>query len=212
MNKLNAYPSKVLVIFSFSILLFINANAQDSFTLASGTEVNIEGSSTLHAWKAIVNQVEGKLLPNSKFAKMKLKEGADVGTVSLKFEVNTIDGGRGETMNDKIKNALKAETSPYIEFAGSEAAKISSITEKGSNTFTVSSKGNLSMAGVTTPVVIMLEGTYTDENTIHFKGAYEMKMSDFDIEKPSAMFGTIVAGDDIKINFDLIFSNKTNKS
>ena len=201
---------------SFFVFLFLYATslliAQDSFSIAEDTEVNIEGSSTLHAWKAVVGKVDGTLVPDSKFAKMKLKEGSALGTVSLKFEVATIDGGRGDTMNDKIKNALKNDTSPYIEFKAAEPATIVSIIDKSSNKFKAVSKGSLSMAGVTKPVEIELEGEFIDQETIKFTGAREMKMSDFDIEKPSAMFGTIVAGDDIKINFNLVFSNKTTKS
>lgn len=186
--------------------------AQESYSISEDTEVNIEGSSTLHAWKAIVGKVEGNLMPHSKFAKMKIKEGAEVGVVSLKFEVATIDGGRGDTMNDKIKNALKNDTSPFIEFVAKEPAKIVSIAGDSENKFNVISKGDLSMAGVTKPIEINLIGEFVDKNTIKFTGAQEMKMSDFDIEKPSAMFGTIVAGGDIKINFNLVFSNKLTKS
>ena len=205
------YYLKISIFFLFTISSITVFSQSGTFNLTSDTEVNVEGSSTLHSWKTVVNNVEGELVAGNKFAKMKLKEGEEVGTVSLKFEVASMDGGRGDAMNDKITNALKASEAPFIEFTSTEPAKINSITNKTENTFTILSKGDLSMAGKTQPVEIELEGKYIDENTIEFTGKREMKMSDFDIEQPSAMFGTIVAGDDITINFNLQFSNSTNK-
>ncbi|MEM1137404.1 MAG: YceI family protein [Bacteroidota bacterium] len=203
--------SKVLL-FSFFLFHFtITFSQSNNFKITSDTEVNIEGSSTLHSWKAVVSNVEGELMAGNKFAKKKLKEGEEVGIVSLKFGVETIDGGRGDTMNDKIKKALKSSESPYIEFKSTKPAIVKTIINKADNTFNIVSKGELTMAGISKPVEIELEGKYIDASTIQFTGKRDMKMSDFDIEQPSAMFGTIVAGDDITINFNLLFSNTTNK-
>ncbi|UZR96033.1 YceI family protein [Chondrinema litorale] len=211
MKFLYNYYLKISLLFFFNIATIGVFAQSGTFKLTSESEVSVDGSSTLHSWKTAVNTVEGELQAGNKFAKMKLKEGEEVGTVALKFEVASMDGGRGDAMNDKITNAFKASENPYIEFKSTEPAVISSITNKVDNIFLITSKGELSMAGKTQPVEIQLEGKFIDANTIQFTGKREMKMSDFGIEQPSAMFGTIVAGDDITVNFDLKFSNTTNK-
>ena len=43
-------------------------------------------------------------------------------------------------------------------------------------------------------------------NTIKIKGEKVIKLQDYDIEPPSAMFGQIVVGDEVVVKFDLVFA------
>ena len=115
-----------------------------------------------------------------------------------------MDGGRGPSMNKKIKKALKAATYPHVSFTQTEAIHLAS---KDDGNTVVNATGSLNIAGVEKVVTIELTAT-TQENQLVFTGKYPMKMSDFDIEPPSAMFGQIETKDDITIEFELIYQTK----
>jgi len=54
---------------------------------------------------------------------------------------------------------------------------------------------------------VMMEVITEDNSKLSFKGTLPLKLSDFNIEPPSAMFGQIVTGDEITLNFELSFPN-----
>lgn len=180
--------------------------AQTSYQLAGESSITIHGASTLHDWKATVPDYEGSFQMTDALSKKKIKESTAVESAVLKFKVESIDGGRGPSMNKKIKTALLSTAHPQIVFELSEPAKITAVTN---DMFTLEAKGQLSIAGASQAVTLQLEGQRQDNGNLHFTTEKPLKMSDFKIEPPSAMFGQIVTKDDIKVAFDLILSPKS---
>jgi len=166
------------------------------------TKVSVDGTSTLHDWTAAVNEVEGKVLFNQDFLKQKKKAKEVATTAEMKFKVGSMDGGRGATMNTKIYNALKEEEHPYILFNSTSPISITGAEKNGK--FAVSVPGKLVVAGVEKAATIELNGERDTDGTFRFTGVEEIKFSDFGLERPSAMFGQIVTGDELKINFELV--------
>jgi polyisoprenoid-binding protein YceI len=88
--------------------------------------------------------------------------------------------------------ALKKEEYPKVVFELEEVKNTSTLT------------GSLTIAGTKKEVEIeaemVLEGT-----SMKLKGVKEITLQDFSMTPPTAMFGQIVVGDKVTVNFDLVF-------
>ena len=144
--------------------------------------VQIAGTSTIHAWTTQVNNIKGNLI---------MTEESIPQEVELEFEVATMESGRGQVMNDKIKKALSNDTHPWIKF------KSTQIKSEGDH---LSVLGDLNIGGVVKPISIEVE-----PNGQQYTTTVDLTFSLFEIEPPSAMFGQIKCGDEITITFDLTF-------
>lgn len=164
-------------------------------------QVTVTGGSTLHDWTVTCGAVED--YPSS--LELLLKEGGAIETFAFSVEVKSMEGGRGSIMNTKILNALKAEEHPHIKYRQTAPAAISQVDSEGN--FKLVSKGILQMAGVEKEVSVNVEGIFKG-GVLSFKASHPMKMSDFEIEQPSAMFGQIQTKDDITVNFDFRYQLK----
>jgi len=177
-------------------LLSISTNAQ-SYQLAADSAITmtVTGTSTLHGWTVAVKEV--KEVPQELAVSggdSKAIENFNFGAV-----ISSMDGGRGASMNTKITNALQAADHPIITYEQDEPLAISAIDDDGN--FTGISKGTIKMVGLEKLISIEVTGQKTVDGLV-LKGTKPLKFSEFEIEPPSAMFGQIVCGDDIAVNFE----------
>ncbi len=148
----------------------------------SESKIWVEGSSTLKDWTAVVNDWEGTITTTA--------EGT-IESVDISLIVKSMEGGRGPDMNAKIFKALKDESHPKITFKGAGA----SATDGAD----LAVKGTFAMAGKSKDITVGATGSL-DQG---LKGSYALKLSDFDIDPPTALFGAIVTYDDVKIVYEL---------
>ncbi len=163
-------------------------------------EVSITGTSTLHDWEVVAKDITE--LP----AQISINpDGPDLlQEFSFKVAVETMDGGRGASMNNKIKDAFKAEDNPFVTFRQTEPAKI--LNKKDGN-LNLQSSGILSMAGQEQAVEVKLIASMKDGQMV-FSGSHPLKMSDFGMEPPTAMFGQIKTRDDVVVHFKFQYNIK----
>lgn len=189
-----------LKIFFFCVLLAQLSVAQE-YTLApeDSYELAIDGTSTLHGWTAKASDITG--VPES----ISVTDGVlAITPMSIVTQVMSLDGGRGPAMNSKIQKALKVDTNPEVIFAIEKQVQIElgSLTDEG-----VPITGALTVAGKTQEVELITQVKVEDDKLL-ITGSRDMKMSSFDIEAPSAMFGQIKTNDDITIRFSVHYSSK----
>ena len=146
------------------------------------SKVWVDGTSTLKKWSAQVKSMQGTLT---------VDDNGQIDQVELSFDATTMDGGRGADMNKKIYKALKTSEHPNIVFKGQ-----STTATDGHD---LASVGTIMVAGETKEITIQADGSITARIT----GSSPLKLSDFNIEPPTAMFGQIVCHDDLTIGFDL---------
>ena len=201
-QSLSMKKGPFLLLVSAALLMFgySAVTAQASYRLAGPDKgkVEVTGTSTLHGWKAVA----GTFAFSGSDLQLQAGESA-IDSFYFSVEVASLDGGRGAAMNKKIRDAFDADANPKIEYRQSEPAGLSTINEDGS--FSVLSRGSLSMAGQTHDVELELKGEATETGALKISLVKDMKMSDFEIEPPSAMFGQIVCGDDIKVIVELAY-------
>ena len=102
-------------------------------------------------------------------------------------------------MDNKCYDALKYETNPNIEY---RFVSVGSLKPSGNHTYTATLNGTLTIAGKSKSVPIDVTISVS-ENQLAIKGAKPLKMTDFDVEPPTALLGTLKTGDDIVIDFNL---------
>lgn len=200
----NQLLNKIIPTLVMALCIGLNLSAQKlSYALDNTSTITIEGTSTLHDWSATVGEYSGTLSLAKAFKTGKDKSMA-IDQVTLSIQVESIDGGRGPVMNKKIKRALKSTEHPTIDFSIDQ----SQVLELNDKSMQVT--GTLKMAGVSKEVTLALTPKADQHAPLAFLAKYPMKMSTFEIEPPSAMFGQIVTTDDVTIVFDLKFSAANN--
>lgn len=176
----------------FSLFLVGSAFAQSAQTIKD-VKIFINGTSTIHDWTSEATDIKGSAAVNVAEGKL-----TNISALSLKVKVEGIESTKGRIMDNKTYNALESGDHPYITFTLASAK----ITPKGDKIQVVAT-GPLTIAGSTRTVQVTAMGTYQGEH-IHFSGSKDLKMTDFGIDPPTAMLGTLKTGDDITIDFSLI--------
>jgi polyisoprenoid-binding protein YceI len=176
----------LFILLSFLVLA---GYAQESYTLSKESVLKINGSSTILDWTVTANSMKGS---------MKVKAGV-VNNLLFQVEVAQIKSERGAAMDKKMHAALKMEEHPEVSFKFQEIKK----TADSENTFKI--HGMLNIAGVEKAVEITSEFQEVGGKYM-LKGSKEIKLQDYDMEPPTAMFGQIIVGDNVTIDFDLVFA------
>lgn len=173
---------------------------QAGVTLMDKSTMQIDGTSTIHDWTADVEKMSVDIdFDASALAGDTLKN--PVNSLSLSVPVESIESGKGG-MNRKIYGALKKDDHPNItyELSSSDLADTSS-----DSLFQLNTTGMLNVAGVSKEVSFPVEGSMQEDGSYKFTGSYEINMKDYDVDPPSAVFGTIKSGELVTISFEMFF-------
>lgn len=186
------YPSFALAAF-FLLFFSVQATSQTGFTYESG-KMTIAGTSTLHDWVSEVTQINFKgdiqAMDNS------LKS---IKNVHLTIPVEGIKSTKGNAMDKKTYKALESEEHPKIE-----CSLTSFKIEPAGKQFKIKADGKLTIAGTTKALTLNFSAQYTDDGKLKFTGEKALKMTDFNIDPPRALLGTLKTGDDITIEFTVL--------
>lgn len=167
----------------------------------------VEGTSTLHDWEVDVETINlNAEFADAVFASESPSSADFVESLKITIPVKSLESGKGG-MNNKMYDAFDAKKNPNIEYEFTSAKLEQGSTTAGS--FTLVTTGKLTMAGTTRTVSFPVEGTVSGQNQVNFTGSYTMKMTDFEMDPPSAVFGTIKSGDEVTISFDLTLASQT---
>lgn len=184
-----------LLIITVGLLLFqINPLRAQSFKVKS-YKMTVQGTSSLHDWESAVEKAECK-----GFYVMSNKSLMDVKDVVVKIPVTSIKSTKGKIMDNKTYDAFNYEKYPNIVFALS-AQK---INEKNS---TIDLTGNLAMAGTTKSINLTVNYKILPNGELQIIGSKKIAMTDFGMEPPTAMMGTIKVGNDVSVYFEITLTN-----
>ena len=169
------------------------------------TKMSISGTSTIHSWTSEVKECTGQIEMEEMYFKNGVKPGDRISSVVLTVPVKSIVSPRGAAMDKKTFEALKEDRFPQIRFTLID----NTVREVNGQAFVIEASGNLEIAGVTRTVTLTVNGKPDGTNRYQFDGSKKLNMREFDMEPPTAMFGQIVTGEEVEINFTLI-ATKTN--
>lgn len=160
----------------------------------SGSSLKILGTSTLHDWEIVAGDFSGN-------ASITIDEGLKIDDLSFKVKVESLESGKS-AMDNNTYEALNAKKYPYINYEFSEVTSGS----KAGDAYNLNTKGKLTIAGytktITMPVMARVSG-----NQISFAGKITFNMTDFKVDPPRALMGTIKTGDEVTIDFNIKYNN-----
>lgn len=103
-------------------------------------------------------------------------------------------------MNKKVREALGVNKATNMTFVLTSAT----TTPAANGAFKADLKGSLKMAGVTKPINVIASGKSLTNNQIQFEGSIDIVMSDYGIDPPTALLGTLHTGDKVTVRFKAV--------
>lgn len=157
--------------------------------------LNLFGTSTLHNWEMSAHQLQGN-------AQFDIENGqlAAVSALTFILPVKNLKGDK-DGMNDNAYDALKADKYKDIRFV----MTTSRLEATGGGKYTIHANGNLTIAGATRPIAMDVKATLNADGTVACTGSYALKMSEYNIDRPSFMFGAMKTGDALTLSYSLVF-------
>lgn len=181
-----------------TILLLIftgqNLTAQQFKLNNSKSEMSIYGTSNLHDWEEVIEDQSGSI--------HLITDGTiDITKLNVSVVAESIKSGKS-AMDKNTYKALKTDIYETITFQMIENKKISDL---GNSLYQVTVSGKLSVAGVTNTTDLSFK-MKVEPNLVTLEGEKAFNMTDFNIEPPKALFGTITTGDEVTIKFKSILN------
>lgn len=188
------------------VVLAGSAAAQETarVSVAPDSKLWIDGTSNLHSWSCKAEKLEAAIdMDKAAAASLNVAAPHAVKRVEVKVPVKSLKCNHGG-MDGNVYKALKADDSPEISYI--MATLEASPSDKDS--FTLKTVGTLKIAGKENKVSMEVEATRLADGTLKAKGMVPVKMTDYGIQPPTAIFGRLKTGDEVKVNFELTIGGK----
>ena len=184
--------------FLITTILLVQTLHSQNFNLSNNSSITISGTSSLHDWDVEVESFSGNILFND-------FENMDISDIKINVISESLKSGK-KGMDKNTYKALKTDDHKNILF---QFSKIESLTKIDDSSYRINGQGQLSITGVTRDVNIDFLLTKNDlengEGTCSITGSCTINMTDFGIEPPKALLGTIKTGEVIKVKFNTSF-------
>lgn len=180
----------------------VRAQASEALTFDQDTRVWVEGTSTIHDWSCEAEEISGTVTPAPE-AEQPL---SNLQSTSLTIPVDQFECGK-DKMNRKLREAFKTDDHPAIEFeANTVSAQVAAAGSGPATSILV--KGDLTMAGTTRAIEIRAEGYDQAHGRLKFTGQHQLDMTDYEMDPPTAIWGTIKTGEEVTIHFEVFAKQK----
>lgn len=191
--KLPGFFLSVLLISLFSFQIATSQN----YTLNNSSSVlEVHGTSSLHDWTLETEKQSGKMVITN-------SETLEISSLNISVVAESLKSGKS-AMDKNTFKALNTDDHKTIDFSLTSLKQVTKVSDRS---FKISALAKLTISGVTKSITIdmtvRLEG-----NKVFLDGEKSFKMTDFGIDPPKALLGTIKTGDEIKIEFKSVFEQK----
>jgi hypothetical protein len=188
------------ILFLMAIWPLVGAGLPDESTykLAQRYTVTIHGTLSIRNWMETVGEVTGEMKAGPHAG-----GGTDLNSIRITMIVRSIRSDMGKTMDNNTYKALKAEADPEIIF---QLGAPVTVTAAGGKRQPIALAGQLTLAGVRRPTTLWINELSIGADSMRFVGEESIKMTDFGVKPPSALFGTLKVGPVLTINFITVFT------
>ena len=189
-KKTNKCVSGLIIFLALTINLL---QAQDYKLSLNESSLKIYGTSSLHDWEEVAESYSGVMSFND-------FEKGEINKLSVEILAESLKSGK----NAMDKNTYKALNTNKFKKIMFSVTKIKSVTPTGTNTYKVETNGKMTISGQTNDITLSFV-MQVNQSAVKIEGSKTIKMTDFGIEPPKALFGTITTGDEITIKFSTKF-------
>lgn len=195
-NQIKLFTLILINVALISLASIQETNAQSKFKTSDVT-ITIKGTSTLHDWEMGSETADSELLLSNS------EEGQpdDVENITFRMQKKTLKSDKSG-LDKRAYNALEADKHPEIVYSSNGNGNL----QRDGDEYRISSTGDLTVAGVTRQVSIDAICINGDDAKLVCSGSRKLKMSDFDIDPPVMMLGTLRTGDEIVIDYRIVYT------
>lgn len=168
--------------------LSFNTDAQVKYQVGPKPELKVTGTSTLHDWEMVSTQATGEAVLVQQNGKLQ-----EIQKLSVQMPAESLKSGKG-AMDKNTYAALETKKHPQVKFV------LTDIKSTGANTW--NAKGNFTIAGVTQPATFEVKSSQSGSG-YSFQGKHAFKLTDYKMDPPTALLGTVKTGDEVAIHFNL---------
>jgi len=182
------------------------AGAQDTrVNVGSESKLWIEGTSNLHGWSCKATTLDAAIDLDAALAgQIATAPPKALKRVQVKVPVRSLKCGH-DAMDNNLYKALKADASADISYI---LATFEAVPGDMKDTFTLHTVGSLTVAGSENKIEMDVVASRMPDGSVMAKGLVPIKMTDFGIKPPTAIFGRLKTGNEVKINFELTIGAK----
>ena len=182
------------------------ARAQDTrVSVGAESKLWIEGTSNLHGWSCKATTLDAAIdLDAALAAQIASAPPKALKRVQVKVPVKSLKCGH-DAMDNNLYKALKADDTPDISYI---LATFEAAPGETKDTFTLHTIGKLTVAGTENKIEMDVVATRMPDGSVMAKGLVPIKMTDYGIKPPTAIFGRLKTGDEVKVNFELTVGAK----
>jgi polyisoprenoid-binding protein YceI len=187
---------------SVSALLagFSSVAAAQGMVVRPQSDVTLAGTSNINHWACRSDVFEATIAADVQ-GPFVMAVNPESGKVTVTVPVKSMECGNG-WMNRDLYDALDAERFPSIDYVlVSYAFDRSRMTDAR---LVARAIGDITVAGVTKRVEIPITAVRRDDGTVAGEGTLRLRMTDFGVKPPVALFGLIRARNDIEVSFKVL--------
>jgi polyisoprenoid-binding protein YceI len=186
---------RILVIPLLLLSVVATATAQNTYKLGGKSQMTLNGTSTMHDWTMTAKSFSS----TATMTVTKDNDLASIDALSLTLPVQNLKSTKS-SMDENAYEALNTDKYKDITFRLT-SAKVTPAGDK----FKIVAVGNLTISGVTRSITMNSEASIAADGTVSCSGSVPLKLSDFKIERPSFMFGTMSVGDALSLSYAVQF-------
>ena len=183
----------LLMLVSLAPSAYAQANSkQVKYTFDKDSKISIDGTSTIHDWTCEVEKFDGTFTvdPLSTAKNLAISAG------KLVVKIDDIECGKG-AMNKKLRAALSGNKADNVTFTLASTTPKS----KADGTVGLGLTGSLKIAGVSKSVEMDATAKYTQNDLVQLEGFLSLDMTDYGVDPPTAILGTLHTGDKVTVRF-----------
>ncbi|MBZ9777685.1 YceI family protein [Psychroflexus sp. CAK8W] len=177
------------------LLVFSVVQSQVQYNAAPGSNnsILIEGTSNIHDWEILAKNFTSQIDLTASEGELE-----KVNSIDLSIPVKSFNSGKGK-MDKNTYKALNEDEYKLVSFTSSIPVQ---LVETSTGVYKAMVQGELTISGTTKTVEIPVEFHKTNAGFI-LKADQGLNMTDYGIEPPTALFGTITTGETVNIIFNL---------
>jgi polyisoprenoid-binding protein YceI len=182
-----------IILFALLAVIILGLNVSTAQNKVKAFKMTVQGTSSLHDWESVIEKIECK-------ASYTIEQSVltEIKEAIVKIPVESIKSPKGKMMDNKTYEAFDHKKNPMIIFALSSVKTNASVADL---------KGMLTMAGAAQPIDLRVTYKILPNGDLQITGTKKIKMTDFRMEPPTAMMGTIKVGDEVTVKFELTLTN-----